>query len=179
MNQLRKILVPTLAILLAGVVFSSSAFSQTLKMGFVKDDVIKQRFNAWIQAQEQWDLETKAWEEEALSKQKELEELQEEYNRQKLILSDEKKKEREAALGAKMDALDAFTRQIFGPNGTAERKHALLIKPLLESITNAIEAIAVEKNYDIIFTLQSGLGYIKEDYDMTDEVLAYLEDNEG
>lgn len=179
MNQLRKILLLTLAILFAGVVFSPSADSQTLKMGFVKDDVIKQRYNAWIQAQEQWDLEIGAWEEEALSKQKELEDLQEEYNRQKLILSDEKKKEREAALGAKMDALDAFTRQIFGPNGTAERKHALLIKPLLESITNAIEAIAVEKNYDIIFTLQSGLGYIKEDFDMTDEVLAYLEDNEG
>jgi outer membrane protein len=164
-----------MALLFAGQVSQA----QGLKIGFVKDDVIKQDYKAWSKAQEQWDLETKAWEDEALAKQQELDDLQQEYDRQKLILSEDKRREKEAAISAKKDALDAYTRQIFGPSGTAERKHDQLIRPLLENVSKAIEAVAIEENYDVIFTLQSGLGYIKEDYDCTDKVLKYLEENEG
>jgi len=54
--------------------------------------------------------------------QTELEELTAEYEKQKLILSADKKKEREAAINAKKQAIDAYTKEIFGPAGTAERK---------------------------------------------------------
>ena len=94
-----------------------------------------------------------------------------------MILSDDKKREREAAINAKKDALDAFTRQIYGPNGQAERRQAKLLEPLLESVNKAIEAVAIEGNYDVVFTLQSGLAYIKEEFDVTDKVIKYLEDN--
>jgi len=174
-----KLLLSSLLVILAVMFAGETGYSQGMKIGFVKDDVIKQDYKAWSRAQEQWDLETKAWEDEALAKQQELEDLQQEYDRQKLILSEDKRREKEAAIAAKKDALDAYTRQIFGPSGTAERKHDQLIRPLLENVSKAIEAIAIEENYDVIFTLQSGLGYIKEDYDVTDKVLKYLEENEG
>lgn len=157
--------------------FSEGASAQGLKIGFVKDERIFQEYPAWQKAQEQWDVEKKAWDDEAVTKQEELQELEEEYEKQKLILSDEKKKEREAAINAKRDALDAFTRQVFGPGGTAETKYGQLVQPLLENVHKAIEAVAVEGNYDVIFTLQ-GLGYIKDSYDVTDKVLKYLEEME-
>ncbi|UCE23758.1 MAG: OmpH family outer membrane protein [Candidatus Zixiibacteriota bacterium] len=153
----------------------SSVGAQGMKIGFVKDDVIKEKYAAWQRAQEQWELESRAWDDEALAKQTEIEDLVAEYDKQKLILSDEKKKEKEAAIRAKQEALDAYTRQIYGPGGTAEQKHATLLQPLLEKATEAIEAVAVEGDYDVIFTLQSGLGYIKESYDVTDKVLEQLE----
>jgi outer membrane protein len=164
-----------LAVAVASLAGSASA--QGMKIGYVKDEAIKKGYPAWVKAEEQWRAETKAWEEEALAKQDELQLLVDEYEKQRLILSDEKKREKEASINAKKDALDAYTKQIYGPNGTAERKHAQLLDPLLESISNAIEAVAIEGNYDVIFTLQSGLGYIKEEFDITDKVIKHLEES--
>jgi outer membrane protein len=143
----------------------------------VKDSAIIVQYPAWQRAQEEWDVEKNAWDEEALAKQEELQELEEEYEKQKLILSEEKKKERQAAINAKRDALDAYTRQVFGPDGTAERKYAQLVQPLVQNIQKAIEAVAIEENYDVIFTLQS-IGYIRDEFDITDKVLKYLEELE-
>lgn len=156
-------------------VIAPTVAAQGTKLGYVKEDRIQQEYKAWQRAQEDWDLESKAWEDEALSKQQELQEIEEEYEKQKLILSDDKKREREAAINAKKEALDAYTRQVFGPNGTAERKNQDLLRPILENIQNAIEAVAIEGNYDLILTLQS-VAYIKEAYDVTDEVLTRLEE---
>jgi len=153
--------------------------AQALKIGFIDDDKIKESYPAWIRAQEQWEVERKAWEEEASTKQVELQDMMDEYDKQKLILSEEKKKEREAAIRVKKEALDAYTRQVYGPNGTAEKKQMDLISPLLDRVNQAITLVAEEENFDIIFTMQSGLGYIKPVYDVTDKVLDKLESLEG
>lgn len=168
-------------LLLGGVVFAliitnfSVVQGQGIKMGFVNDEKIKTEYRAWQKAQEQWELEAKAWEDEAITMQEELRELEGEFEKQKLILSEEKKREKEATINVKKENLDAFTRRIFGPGGEAERKQQALLSPLLENVTKAIEAIAEENAYDVIFTLQSGLGYINPDLDLTDKVLNHLE----
>jgi outer membrane protein len=165
---------------LVGLIFSFGAVqgvdAQGLKIGFVKDDQIYQKYTAFQKAQEQWELEKKAWDEEALAKQEELQDLVDSYDKQKLILSEEKKREREATINAKRDGLDAYTKEVFGPQGRAETKYSQLMEPLLESIHRAMETVAVEGNYDVIFTLQ-GIGYIKDQYDVTEQVLKYLEES--
>lgn len=178
MYILKKHLLTVLCLTMGLIFLSSFANAQALKIGFVKDDIIKQEYKAWQRAQEQWDLESKTWDEEALAKQDELQELIDEYEKQKLILSEDKKNEKEVVIRTKQDALDAYTRQIYGPGGTAERKQTQLIQPLLEKVTKAIESVAIEEEFDVVFTLQSGLGYIKENYDITDKVLKYLEAQE-
>lgn len=174
-----KKIVLFVATLVMMIMFSSVAVSaQATKIGFVNDEKIKVEYKAWSKAQENWEIEAKAWEDEAVQKQQDLQDLTDEFEKQKLILSQEKKKEKEAAINVKQNDLDDFTRRIFGPGGQAERKQAQLLQPLLENVTKAIEAVAVMENYDVIFTLQSGLGYIKESYDLTDKVLKYLDENE-
>jgi outer membrane protein len=157
------------------VALTGSSQAQGVKIGFINDELIKESYPEWARAQDQMNIEMKAWDDEAVAKQTELEELIEEYDKQKLILSEEKKLEREAAIRAKRDALDAYTRQIYGPGGSAERKQMELISPLLDRVNNAIQLVAEENNYDVVFTLQSGLGYIKPTYDLTDKVLEQLE----
>jgi outer membrane protein len=155
--------------------FGDSARAQTMKIGFIDDEKIKVTYPEWVRAQEQMSIEMKAWDDEAATRQTELEELVQDYDKQKLILSEDKKKEREAAIRAKRDALDAYTRQIYGPSGTAEKKQMDLISPLLEKVNRAIQMVAEEGGYDVIFTLQSGLGYIRPTYEVTDKVLEQLE----
>lgn len=175
MSVNRKFIITTLAAVLMIALVPSIGNSQGLKIGFVKDDQIKLGYKAWQRAQESWELERKAWDDEATAKQIEFDELLDEYEKQKLILSDEKKREKEAAIRAKQESLEAFTRQIYGPGGTAERKQEQLISPVLDNVTNAIKAVAEEGNYDVIFTLQSSLGYIRESFDVTEKVLEYLD----
>jgi outer membrane protein len=170
-----KIVLPAVLILGALTLAGSTARAQGLKIGFIDDEKIKDSYQAWVRAQEQWEIERKAWDDEATTKQNELQDMIDEFDKQKLILSEDKRKEREAAIRAKRDALDAYTRQIYGPGGTAEQKQMELIGPLLDRVNKAIQLVAEEENYDVVFTLQSGLGYIKEIYDITDKVLNKLE----
>lgn len=151
----------------------STVGAQGLKIGYIQDERIYQEWEAWTKAQEDWQTESKSWDEEATSKQEELQELVEQYEKQKLILSDDKRKEREAAIRTKEADLDAFTRQIYGPRGTAEQKQSQLVQPLLDRLAKAIETLAIEDEYDVIFTMQ-GIGYIKETYEVTDKVLERL-----
>ena len=172
---------PLLTFLLVAFVFSllpQLASAQAVKLAFVKDELIKQEYKAWQRAQETWEIDNKAWEDEAMAQQADLESLIEEYEKQQLILGEAKKREKEAAINAKRDALDLYTKEIYGPGGKAERQHATLITPLLENISKAIETVAIEENYDVVFTLQSGLGYIKESLDITDKVLTKLDEIE-
>jgi Skp family chaperone for outer membrane proteins len=147
MRKVQSLILVTLFAFIALSLAVSSANAQNLKIGYVDDERVTQNYQAWIRAQEQWDIELKAWDEEAVTKQTEFEEMLAEYDKQKLILSE----------------------------GTAERKHKDLVEPLQKNITDAIRLLAEEEGYDVIFTLQSGLGYIRETYDLTEKVLEYLD----
>lgn len=175
MNTLTRFLFGAITIASLFMTLGDPAQAQATKMGFINDEKIKESYPEWVRAQEQMTIEMKAWDDEAASKQTELEELIQEYDKQKLILSEDKKKEREAAIRAKRDALDAYTRQIYGPNGSAEKKQMDLMAPLLDKVNQAIQLVAEEGGYDVVFTLQSGLGYIRPTYDVTDKVLEQLE----
>lgn len=157
------------------MVAGPSANAQSLKIGYVLDTAIQTSYKAWQRANDLWETERKAWDTEGQNKQQELQDLIAEYEKQRLILSDEKKKEREAAIRTKQEALDAYTRQIYGPGGTAERKQEELLAPLTENIRKAIEAVANDGGYDVVFTMQSNLGYIRPTLDVTQKVLEYLE----
>jgi outer membrane protein len=165
----------TLTVFLLCILIVSSVSAQSGKYGYIDSDKIFTEWKEWTKAQEEFDTDYKAWEEEAREQQKELEELITEYEKQKLILSADKKKEREAAIEAKQQSLDSFTREVFGPNGAAERKNNALVKPLLDKINAAIESVAIEENYDFIFNA-GGLAYAKKDFEITEKVLKLLEE---
>ncbi len=162
---------------LAAILMLSTAgvASAQMKIGWVDDNRLQVEYKEWARAQESYNIERTAWEEEGLAKQAELQELLDEYEKQRLILSPEKRQEREATIRTKQEDLDAFTRRIFGPGGTAERKQEDLIGPLLTKINEAIRLVAEEEAYDVIFTLNSGLGYINPRYEVTDKVLGKLD----
>ena len=144
------------------------------KFGFIDSDKIQQTYREWAKAQEQFNTELKAWEEEAGTMEKELRQMVDEYDKQRLILSADKKAEREAAIQAKDQALAAFTRDISGPGGKAERRMSELVKPLYEKIQAAIEKLAIDENYLFIFN-SAGLAYAKQENDVTDKVIEILE----
>lgn len=157
------------------MLLGSSAAAQ--RFAFIDSDKIQANYKEWQKAQETFNTEYKAWEDQASSMDDELQQMMADYDKQKLILSADKKLEREAAINAKQEALNSFTREISSPGGKAERRMNELVKPLYDKITAAIEKVAIEENYDFVFN-SAGLAYAKKDLDITDKVLEILENEE-
>lgn len=155
--------------------FSGTALAQ--KSAFIDSEKIQSNYKEWVKAQEQFNTEYKAWEDEAARMEKELKDLYDEYDRQKLILSASNKLEREAIISAKEQALSSFTRDISAPGGKAEKRMNELVRPLYEKITAAIESVAIEEDYDFVFN-SAGLAYAKKELDITDKVIEILESGE-
>jgi outer membrane protein len=154
-----------------------SGLASAQKFGFIDSDKIQSSYKEWAKAQEQFNTEMKAWEDEAAKMDQELRTMSEDYDKQKLILSADKKVEKEAAIAAKEQALQSYTRDISGPGGRAERRMKELVQPLYDKITGAIEKVAIANNYDFVFN-SAGLAYARKELDITDKVIEMLESGE-
>ena len=172
MSILSKLLILSAVAIVA---LGNSAMAQ--KFGFIDSEKIQQNYREWAKAQEQFNTELKAWEDEAAQMERDLRQMMDEYDKQRLILSADKKAEREAAIQAKDQALSSFTREISGPGGKAEKRMSELVKPLYEKIQGAIEKLAIDENYTFIFN-SAGLAYAKQDLDVTDKIIEILESGE-
>lgn len=158
-----------LAVLILALV--SPAMAQ--KFGYVDYSRFETEYPEWVKAQEQFDADMKSWSDSADLLQRELQDMYNDYKKQELILSAEKKQERMAEINAKNDALQAYTNDIQAPGGKAEARQRELMEPLLQKIQDAVDKIAIENNYDFIFK-SFGLAYGRKDLDITDKVLEEL-----
>ncbi|MEE9442090.1 MAG: OmpH family outer membrane protein [candidate division Zixibacteria bacterium] len=172
---MRKLVRLSIVCFIFALMFGGNAIAQ--KLAFVDSERIFMSYTEWVRAQEQFAADMKEWDDEAAQMQTELQDMYTEYEKQKLILSADKKAEREAAIVAKEQLLQAFTRDVSAPGGRAERRQNELAQPLLEKITASIEKVAIEENIDFVFN-SGGLSYGKKELDITDKVLEILEEGE-
>ena len=153
-SNLARLITITFATVLAfNILGAVDSSAQSLKIGYVDEEKVIASYEAWAKAEDLFRADYKAWEDEANRMQQAYIEDSVEYERQRLILSSEKKAERLAEIGAKRLALESFTRDIFGPNGQAERKSTTLRQPLLNNITAGINKVATDGNYDLNLNL--------------------------
>jgi outer membrane protein len=157
------------------VFFTGMAFSQEGKIGFIDSMKLRTDYKEFADAQAKFDQEVAKWQVEADSLKFELDSLQTDFDRQKLLLSEEKRKEKESIIEQKKKGYDNYINNIFGPNGQMEKMNAELTKPILDKINVALEKIALENNYIMIFDAVNGnIAWAKKGLDLTDRVLEEL-----
>jgi outer membrane protein len=146
-----------------------------LKIGYINSAEILAEYEGTKVAQTQFEKEVAKWEQEATERQKEMQTLKDQVEKQSLLLSEERKKEIEAQLQAKMTEYQTFVNQKFGQQGEATKKNEELVKPIIERVNKIIEQIAKTDNYDFIFDLQNGgVVWAKTAYNLTSRVLQVL-----
>jgi len=99
-----------------------------------------------------------------------------EYERNKLIMSDQTRAGKEKELVELENKISQFREQKFGQNGELFQKQEEFMKPIQNKIFNAIKIVAEEEEYDFIFD-KSGeilLLYANEKHDLTNLVLEVL-----
>tara|TARA_B100001115_G_scaffold171861_1_gene154622 strand:+ start:384 stop:893 length:510 start_codon:yes stop_codon:yes gene_type:complete len=154
--------------------FSITSYSQ--KFAYVDSDYILERVPEYQSAQEQLDKLTLSWQEEIEILYQEIDMLYKKYQADQILLTQDMKTKREAEIINKEKEAKELQRKRFGPEGDLFVKRQELIKPTQDKIYNAIQDLATEKRYDIIFDKSSELImlYADTDLDKSDEILQML-----
>jgi outer membrane protein len=154
---------------------STVAMAADVKIGYVDSQRIFAEYQEYQDAQAKFDKDVEAWNAQADQMKSDIDALTDELESQSLILSPEKKNEKEAYLKAKQDTLRQFLDATFGTDGKAERRMAELSKPIRDKVLEVIERLAIENDYSIVFDAGTvNIAYAKKSLDITDEVLAEL-----
>ncbi len=157
------------------VFLASGVFSQQLKIGYVDTNRLKMEYKEYSNAKVEFDQQLALWQEQADSLQQEIVILQDEFNTQRMLLSDEKRREKELAIQDVQMEYQEFAQQILGPEGEAARREYELSKPLIEKINAAINLIALKDDYSLILDTAGGdVLYAKDEMDITQKVLESL-----
>jgi outer membrane protein len=144
-----------------------------VKIGFINSEAIMDQLPEAQEAQRQLDELVSEWQGELTQRQRTWQRKFEEYDKMKLIMSDQRRAEAERELMELDRDIADYRNRIFGQDGELFRKQEELIRPIQDRIFLAIQEIAEEEAYDYVLD-QSGdilLMYANEQYDLTQKVL--------
>lgn len=152
------------------------AFGQEGKIGFIDSNRLRNELKEFKDAQAKLDKEAVDWKKHADSLQQAITTSETELERQRIFLSDEKRKEKESEIGLKKQELVRYNTEIYDPvAGKYYRRNVELTKPILDRINQALERLATENNYVLIFDAVNGsIAYGRKGLDLTDKLLQEL-----
>ena len=128
------------------------------------------------EAQKKLDQVSEQWQKEIEAKQAELDKMYKDFDAEQVMLSDVLKKKRQDEIFVKEKETRDLQRKRFGFEGDLFKKRQELVKPVQDKVFNAIQKLAVDKQYDFILDKSEGITVIFADpkLDMSDNVLRNL-----
>jgi outer membrane protein len=152
-------------------------FAADLKFAYVDSDRILAEYSEFQTARGKLQEEEQAFLIEASTMEEVVMKMREELAAQSLMLSADSRKEKQERLFEVEQDLDRFRRETWGEGGTLFTRNLELSRPILERINIAIEKIAEEDGYDMVFDAAAGnIVYAQPQHDITELVLAELEE---
>ena len=163
-----------LFVLLFCLLSTTVIFAQ--KFATVDSEYILSNMPEYKQAQKELDDISVQWQKEVESKFLVVDKLDKAFQAESVLLPEDLKTKKEnEIISAEKEAKD-LQKQRFGNNGELSKKRSELVKPIQDKIYNAIEKIAQEKSYSVIFDKASGatILYVDAKTDVSDLILAEL-----
>jgi outer membrane protein len=161
-----------LVALLAGAAGTNAA---DLRVGYIDSARIFVEYKDAQEAQQRFDRLVTGWRDEALEKEKAVQQLRQEVRDQSPILSAMRRQEKEAALQRAISEYDAFIQEIWGPTGRAAAENERATGDIVQRIRLAVEKVAGQKGLELVLDAASGyLVYADKNLDLTLEVLTEL-----
>jgi outer membrane protein len=149
--------------------FPALLMAQTIAV-FDSDQV----FNALgevADARELLETEMDQWELHVDSLQEEIDVLEEDLSRT-LMMSPERRQEKEALLDEKKTQIESYLSSVFGPGGLMERRNEELVSPIIAAINEAVIFIASEEGIQLVLDATAGqVVYAEASIDITDRVI--------
>ncbi len=164
-----------LAVVAITVVMATNAFAQ--KIGYVASDLILINLPEASAAQTRLGEIQAGWLREIEQMENEQKKLRNEIETNRLIWSQQERKDAEAKLANVQARLTEFRKAKYAPKGEYEKLQGEIMKPVFDNITRAIEEEAKSQKMDIVFDKSStsaAIFYVNPQVDLTIAVLKRL-----
>jgi outer membrane protein len=167
---MKKIIVFAALLMFAGIQ------SQAQRYAVVDTKFILDKLPEYKEAQKRLDDFSELWQKEIDDKQAALDKMYKSFEAEQVLLSDELKKKREDELFVREKEVRDLQRRRFGFEGDLFKRRQELVKPVQDKVYNAIQKIAVNRQYDFILDKSEGITIIFADpkLDRSEDVLKEL-----
>lgn len=157
--------------------FSLALFSaHAQRYAYVDTEYILKNMSAYQDAQKELDRLSNQWQTEIEQRYEAIDRLYKAYQAEKVLLTEEMRKEREDEIVRREQEAKDLQRQHFGVDGDLFSKRQELIQPIQDDIFEAIKEVATGGGFSVIFDKsgQSNILYADPRYDKSDRVLSRL-----
>jgi len=144
------------------------------RFGYVNTNRIVDEFEEFRDAQAMLEKRRLSLEAEYIKHVEQADSLQREYERQRLLLSNEMIQQKEQEIINQQQIIQRFQQEKFGPEGEIYVYQAQLMAPILNKINAAVRMIGEEQSFDLIVDAAAGILYAPTSYDITDDVVAEM-----
>ena len=151
-------------------------FVNAQRFGYIDTDFILNKMPDYKKAQEEIDQLAEAWAKEVDDMNKEIKSLYSALQAEQVLLTQEMKAERTAAIEKKEEEMKEYQKKVFGFGGLLFLKQQELVKPVQDKVWDAVDKVAKQNNLAIVFDKAGELVMIYTDprFDYTDFVLDEL-----
>ncbi len=163
--------------LLIALCLTFAAFtSNAQRYAVIDSKYILEKIPDYKEAQKKLDEFSQLWQQELDQKQTAVDKMFKDYDAEQFMLPDNLKKKREDELYNKEKELRDLQRRRFGFEGDLFKKRQELIKPIQDRVYNAVQKLAIDKQYDFILDKSEGITIIFADpkLDKSEDVLKNL-----
>ncbi len=146
-----------------------------IKIGYVNSNRIMAEFEPVRDIQIELEKEQRKLEVEFNRLLGTIDSLKQDYERQRLLMSDDRRMTRENEIVNLEKNAQEFQMKKFGPEGEIVRMQNQQLQPVLEKVQSAIDNIAKERGFDYVLDAMTGsILYALPQYDLTEDVLKEL-----
>ena len=150
-------------LILATCLLMITAVTNAQRYAIIDSKYILDKLPEYKAAQKLLDQFSEQWQQEVDQKQALMDKMYKDYEAEQVMLSDVLKKKREDELYNKEKELRDLQKKRFGFEGDLFKKRQELIKPIQDRVYNAVQKLAVEKQYDFILDKSEGITVIFAD----------------
>jgi len=147
------------------------------RYAFIDTDFILEQIPAYQEAQAEIDAQAEKWQKQIQARYDEIEKMYTAYKAEQVLLTPDMKKVKEQEIIQKEKDAKDFQKQKFGVEGDLFKLRQELIKPIQESVFEAVQKMAEQKSYAVIFdkaATSSAIIYANPKYDQSEEILQRL-----
>lgn len=163
-------------LLLGLILMGAMPIHAQLKIGYVDSDAIMNTLPDAQDARQQIDAIVQEWQAELNKKQSAWKTKYDDYEKRKLIMSEQRRSELESELIAMEQEMVAYREKKFGTSGELFQKQDEIMKPVQNKVFTAVQQVAKDEELDFVLDRSGGVLvlYAKEEYDITNKVLEKL-----
>lgn len=173
---MKKVLLVAVVLFIGAMQLGAQNLNGGTRVGYINTETILSQISEYKIAQEKLEVLSKQYKEKVDSELKQIEMLYQSYQSAKSTLSQSQKDQRENEIIARERSVKELQKSYFGQDGVMQKKSEEFLAPLKAKVQQAIDKVAKDGNYMLIFDLAAlqGVAYSNANDNLSTTVLKIM-----